>query len=130
MKSGGLLHPEILALIARAGHGDLIVIADVGLPIPKTTLRIDLAVTPGLPDLISVVKAVQAELVIESITIAQELPEFSPDFYNRLSPCLSYPTVEVDHEALKAMLPSAAAVIRTGEVTPYANVVIRCGVNF
>ena len=34
MKRGTLLHPELSRVIARLGHGDALVIADAGLPIP------------------------------------------------------------------------------------------------
>jgi D-ribose pyranase len=36
----------------------------------------------------------------------------------------------VSHEALKTMTQSARAVVRTGEFTPYANVVLASGVVF
>jgi D-ribose pyranase len=36
----------------------------------------------------------------------------------------------VPHEALKAMVRDARLVVRTGEASPYANVVLRCGVPF
>ncbi|MFB9991407.1 D-ribose pyranase [Deinococcus oregonensis] len=130
MKSGGLLHPELLALIARVGHTDTIVIADVGLPIPRNVPRIELAVVAGLPDLLSVLRAVVAELVVESVTLASETRIHSPAFHHQLESVLHAPTVEVDHETLKGMLHHAAAVIRTGETTPYANVILHCGVDF
>jgi D-ribose pyranose/furanose isomerase RbsD len=49
MKKRGLLNAPLSQVIAEMGHGDLLVIADAGLPIPLTVARIDLAVRPGLP---------------------------------------------------------------------------------
>jgi D-ribose pyranase len=40
------------------------------------------------------------------------------------------PTETVTHEDLKARSHSARAVIRTGEFTPYANVILVAGVVF
>jgi len=37
---------------------------------------------------------------------------------------------EVDHEQLKVMLPGIRLAVRTGEETPYPNVVLECGVPF
>lgn len=35
-----------------------------------------------------------------------------------------------DHEAFKAAAKTAKAVIRTGEITPYANIILHAGVIF
>lgn len=49
MKKGGVLHPLLAQVVASLGHGDLLVVADAGLPIPPGPLRIDLAYAPGRP---------------------------------------------------------------------------------
>ena len=36
----------------------------------------------------------------------------------------------VPHEELKRMVPGAKLVVRTGEATPFSNVILRCGVTF
>ena len=74
MKKTPLLHAELSGLIARMGHGDMLVIGDAGLPIPEGPVRIDLAVTANLPRFMDVVNAVLGELCVESAVIAQELP--------------------------------------------------------
>lgn len=112
MRLGGLFHPELLAVIARVGHTDTVVIADAGLPIPPGTPRIELAVSAGLPDLTSVLRAVLGELVVESFTVASQTRAHSPDFYARLTPLLTAPVAEVGHEALKAMV-EHGSVLRT-----------------
>jgi D-ribose pyranase len=45
VKKGNLINQPISNLNAGLGHADEIVIADAGLPIPKETTRIDLALT-------------------------------------------------------------------------------------
>lgn len=130
MRSAGLFHPDLLHLIARAGHTDRIVLADAGLPIPEGVLRIELGICAGLPGLLDVLRPLLAELVVERCSLAGETRALQPTFHARLRPLLPGPVEEVGHAALKAMLPGALAVIRTGEVTPYANVVLHCGVNF
>lgn len=130
MKRSGLLHPELSALVATAGHTQTIVVADTGLPIPRETPRIELGVVAGLPGVVAVLRAVLAELVIEGATVASEARQFSPQWHEELLTVLPEAPQEIRHEDLKAQLPQALAVIRTGEVTPYANVILHCGVSF
>ena len=75
MKKTPLLHAELSGLIARLGHGDLLVIGDAGLPIPDGPQRIDLAVTANLPRFIDVVGAVLNEMQVESAVIDKEMPK-------------------------------------------------------
>ena len=134
MKRSGLLHPDLSALVARAGHTQTIVLADTGLPVPAATPCIELGVTAGLPALLDVLRAVLSELVVEGATVATETRRQSPGWYAELRGVLEGvmdgAPAEISHEELKAALPRALAVVRTGEATPYANVILHCGVNF
>jgi D-ribose pyranase len=131
LKKGGILHPGIAELLCRLGHGDLLCIADAGLPIPPTTGRIDLALVPGVPDFLSVLDAVLAELVVEGAVVAGEIREKSPELYGRLVERLGTDRIqEVAHETLKELVGAARGVIRSGECTPYANIILRSGVAF
>lgn len=130
MKKHGILHRELAALIASLGHGDAIVIGDSGLPVPPGVSCIDLAVTKGVPGFLEVLEAILYELVVERATVAKELQPNSKlldDITSRLSP------VElqvVSHDELKKLTAGAKAVIRTGEWTPYANIILYAGVAF
>ena len=48
MKRTALLHAELSHAIATLGHGDMLVIGDVGLPIPNGPRRVDATITPGI----------------------------------------------------------------------------------
>ncbi|ADY26613.1 D-ribose pyranase [Deinococcus proteolyticus MRP] len=131
MKKSGLLNPELSALVAQAGHTQRIVLADAGLPIPPQVRCIDVSVSAGLPQLLPVLQAILGELVVETVSLAQETRDHSPGWYSELRGVLpDVPVHEISHEALKEELPQALAVIRTGETTPYANIILHCGVNF
>lgn len=138
MKRGALLHPGLSRAVASLGHGDLLVIADAGLPIPAGPERIDLAYAPGQPPFLSVLDAVLAEMEVERATLAAEARERTPAallaaIEARLT---AQPRVRaggvafVPHEELKALTRGARAVVRTGEFTPYANVILGSGVVF
>lgn len=131
MKKTGLLNKDLSAVIAGMGHRDMLVIADAGLPIPPGVRRIDLAVRPGLPGFIEVVKAVLSELQVEEAVVASEMGERSPQILAKLEDALGdVPISDTIHENFKLQTTRARAVVRTGEFTPYANVILISGVVF
>jgi D-ribose pyranase len=131
VKKTGLLNHRLSDVIARVGHTQRIVIADAGLPIPPGVERIDLAVVPGLPGLIDVAHAIARELQVEGIVVADELIARNHAIPNEMRAL--FPGAEltsVPHETFKEMCESAIAIVRTGECTPYANVMLIAGVTF
>jgi D-ribose pyranase len=138
MKKSGLLHPELSHIIATLGHTDTLVIADAGLPIPDGVLRIDLAYTAGQPPFLSVLESILLEMEVESATLALEMQDLTPKgFYKKVLGRLEQlPNVKkqgvhfISHEDFKAQTLKAKAIIRTGEFTPYANVILQSGVVF
>jgi D-ribose pyranase len=129
-KSGGLQH-RISEVIAAMGHGDLLVVADAGLPVPPGVERIDLAVRAGLPPMLDVLETIVSELQVERAVIASELRERNEPFAERIRALVPAATVDaVPHDEFKALSARARAVVRTGECTPYANVILVSGVTF
>lgn len=130
MKRTALLHAELSQVIAALGHGDMLVIGDAGLPIPDGPRRIDLAVMRGVPLLIDVLQAVLSEMQVESVVVANEalngakaLPAWYPQ-------SLGIAPQTVSHEEFKRRSAKARAIVRTGECTPYANIMLIAGVSF
>ncbi|BDG62354.1 D-ribose pyranase [Caldinitratiruptor microaerophilus] len=131
MKKATLINQPLSEVIAGMGHGDLLVIGDAGLPIPPATRRIDLAVTRDVPRFLDVVRAVLTELQVEEALVAGETWQVSPHVGAGLRDALGpIPVRTITHEELKALSARAVAVVRTGEHTPYANVVLKAGVTF
>lgn len=131
MKKTGILNREISAVLAKMGHTDTIIIADCGLPIPEETQCIDLSITLGTPSFISVLEAVLADLKIESVTLAAEIKEENDSLYKQIQQLnLNAPTNYVSHEKFKQKIQEAKAVIRTGEASPFANIILHSGVIF
>lgn len=131
MKKDRLLNRDIVYEVAALGHTEYICIADCGLPIPKGVRVIDLSVRAGIPRFLEVLDAVREELVVESIVLASEIDENNPalseQMNDRFSDC---PIKKVSHEDFKDLTKNAKCIIRTGEVKPYANVLLVGGVNF
>ena len=131
MKRQGVLHAQLSAVLASLGHTDRIVIADCGLPIPPHVETVDLAVVQGVPSFAAVLEAIAAELVVQHVTVAFETEHDNPDAWKRIEDAFPNARREaVDHEELKLLVGEARAVIRTGEATPYANVILESGVAF
>jgi D-ribose pyranase len=129
VRADGIWHPRLAQLIAALGHGDTLVVADAGLPVPAGVETVDLVWSRGEPPLVPVLRGILAELVVEQATIADEAKD--PELVEALERALcDVPLARTSHEALKAGCGTARAVVRTGEDTPYANVVLRAGVPF
>lgn len=132
MKKSGVLNRHLAAALAQLGHTDEVVVCDAGLPIPHGTdgpTVVDLSLTWNIPRFSTVVEVVLAELEIEGATAASELPEVSPEVAKWLDSRLA--TLDlVPHDELKKRTRTSRLIIRTGEATPYANVILRCGVPF
>lgn len=139
MKKGVLLNSPISSVISRLGHTDKITIADAGLPIPSSVERIDLALTQGIPDFMSVLQTITHEMQVEAVMLAEEIKTINPSLFNEILSYLylleqeqkkSIQIIYVSHETFKKQLTENKAVIRTGECTPYANIVLFSGVTF
>ncbi len=131
MKKDRLLNPEIIKSIAALGHTESMCIGDCGLPIPESTKVIDVSVTAGIPGFLDVLEAVMSELVVESAIVASEIDEKNPEMMAKMQTVLGDIQPErIPHEELKRRLKTAKCVIRTGEDSSYANVLLIGGVNF
>jgi D-ribose pyranase len=131
MKKNGILNSHISEVLSRLGHTDMIVIADCGLPIPDETIRIDLSLKIGTPSFMETLEAVCADMAIEKITLANEIKENNPAIKEQTINLLKCQSIDyVSHEEFKALTKKAKAVIRTGEATPYANIILHAGVIF
>lgn len=139
MKKGVLLNADVSAVVSSLGHTDQIAICDAGLPIPAATQRIDLALTQGVPTFLQVLEVVTQEMQVESAILAEEIIKQNPPLHNALLAQLTElgqhqgNTISVSyisHRAFKAQTEHSRAVIRSGECSPYANVILCAGVTF
>jgi D-ribose pyranase len=130
MKKSPLLNIALSQLIASLGHGDLVVVGDAGLPVPPGVPLIDLALTRGIPGLIDTVQAIAGEMQVEYHVVAEELALHSPVMGVKVDGLGLPDRRSVSHAELKQLSKTARAVVRTGEFTPYANVVLSAGVIF
>ncbi|GED02689.1 D-ribose pyranase [Bacillus atrophaeus] len=131
MKKHGILNSHLAKILADLGHTDKIVIADAGLPVPDSVLKIDLSLKPGVPGFKDVTELLAEEMVVEKVTAASEIKTANPQIANFIENQFKKQPVEyLSHEEFKQLTKEAKAIIRTGEVTPYANCILQAGVIF
>ncbi|MBA7556560.1 D-ribose pyranase [subsurface metagenome] len=129
MKKNGILNPQLNRVISEMGHRDMLIIADAGFPIPKEVERIDLALKCGTPSFAEVLPAVLSELKVEEAYVAKEIKEKNPQTLNLISSLIGEVKF-ITHEELKELSKQARAIVRTGECSPYANIILISGVIF
>ena len=127
MKRLGILNSDIARVLAYMGHTDTLAIGDCGLPVPDTTERIDLAIEFGKPSFMDVLKPVSNDMKIGKMMlekIEQLLKKIEQETGKKIE-------IEfVSHTELKKRTANCKAVIRSGEITPYANIILQSGCIF
>lgn len=147
MKTKGILHNELAKAIAKVGHGDMIVITDRGFPFPRhgMTECIDVSVGRGIPGVVDVLKTILEELEIEKVVIADETKTISPEIYKKFKEIINpirnkgnkIEEENIPHPEFKDLVLNGSlerkeikVFVKSGEFTPYANIILVSGVDF
>ncbi|WP_040976994.1 D-ribose pyranase [Necropsobacter massiliensis] len=139
MKKTMLLNAPLSQVIATLGHTDSITVGDAGLPIPASSLRIDLALTRGVPDFLTTVDGIISEMFVERAVMAEEIKQKNPQIHTALLTRLQQLENQqgnrieleyVPHQTFKQRTHGSKAIVRSGECSPYANVILYSGVPF
>lgn len=132
MKKHGILNSDIAKILTDLGHTDRIAIGDAGLPIPAGVKKIDLAISLSDPSFIKILKVVLEDMKVEEAILAEEIKMHNPSQLKAVESALieEERLVFISHEAFKRELKNVKAVIRTGEATPYSNIILQSGVLF
>lgn len=133
MKKHGILNAKLAQVIAAQGHSDRLVVCDCGLPIPRSAAVVDLALTRNIPRFLDTLKVILDETAIESAYVAEEMARVSVSLYEQTMAVLKgVPVTVVPHEIFKQMTANGGTTtfVRTGEATPYANIILVSGVSF
>ena len=134
MKKTEVLNSHISQAISTLGHYDLLTINDAGMPIPNDDKRIDVAVTKGLPRFIDVLENVLTEIEIQKIYLAEEIKTHNSKQLKAIKQLINeHVIIEfIPHSKMKEMLqsPLNKGNIRTGETTPFSNIILESNVTF
>ena len=132
MKKTAVLNSHISSAISTLGHYELLTINDAGMPIPNDDRRVELAVTKSLPRFIDVLETVLTEMEIQKVYLAEEITNAQQ---LKAIKKLINDDVEIKfiaHSEMKEMLksPLNKGNIRTGEITPFSNIILESNVTF
>jgi D-ribose pyranase len=128
MKKNPLLHPEISKVIASLGEGDQLVIATADLPISSDVQRIDISLTKGIPTVEQTLSVLLSEMHVQEAIIAEELEGTNASLVKGLKEKLAeIPITQVMYVALKQRTKMAKAVIRTGDYSNFATLILIAG---
>jgi len=133
MKKSGILNSQLSGIIASMGHTDKLVICDCGLPIPKNAELVDLALCENIPGFLETLRVILQELQVEEALVAEELLQSSNRTFEEIKKLLPGIDIKrISHDNMKKLLRNGERVsyVRTGEATPYANIVLSSGVTF
>lgn len=129
MKKNGILNTELSKLFSELRHTDQIIIGDCGLPVPENVKQIDLSLKLGVPSFLEVLDEALEDLYIEKVFIAEEMKIENPKMYQEMQKRFDK-LYYLSHFELKKQSKDVKAIIRTGEATPYANIIIQSAVCF
>lgn len=126
MLKTGILNPRVLDLLARIRHTNTLVIADRGFPFWPQIETVDLSLVDDVPTVGQVLQAVRAQAVIGKAWMAKEFLRVNDRRTQaRFLTLLKGAGVKFEpHAELKKRVPGAIGLIRTGDTTPYANVIL------
>ncbi|MBN2084498.1 MAG: RbsD/FucU family protein [Anaerolineales bacterium] len=125
----GIINPQINFLLSRVRHTNLLVIADRGFPYWPAIETVDISLVDGVPTVLQVFQAVRANFEIGEIIMAREFLKVNPPGVRQAlaKAAAPIPLRYETHENLKKRVPGAIGLIRTGDTTQYANMVIFSG---
>lgn len=121
----GILNPHVLNLLARIRHTNTLVIADRGFPFWPQIETVDLSLVDDVPTVPQVLSAIKANFVIGPVWAAEEFKTSnSADKLAALKALAGDQLRFEPHVEFKKRVPHAIGLIRTGDTTPYANLII------
>ena len=126
MLKTGILNPQLLSLLARVRHTNMLVIADRGFPYWPMIETVDLSLVDDIPTVLQVFDAVRDNCDVGQVFMAQEfLAENTSAVVDAFSTALKgIPVTYEPHTVFKTKIPQAIGLIRTGDTTQYANMII------
>lgn len=133
MKKNGILNGPLSKVVASLGHTDRLVICDSGLPVPHSAEVIDLALTKNIPRFVDALSTIIEELEVEEAVVAEEIVNKNEFVYKEIQFLLNGKKIrKVPHEKFKEMTKENGTTIfvRTGEASPFANIILIAGVTF
>jgi D-ribose pyranase len=125
MLKTGILNPQINSLLARIRHTNTLVLADRGFPFWPHIETIDISLIDDVPTVPQLLAAIQQNWTIGRIWMAEEFHQHNtPETISRLNSLVAADITYEPHIQFKLRVPQAIGLIRTGDTTQYANMIL------
>ena len=126
MLKTGILNPGLNSLLSRVRHTNTLVIADRGFPFWPQLETIDLSLVDDIPTVLEVLLAIRKNFVVGRVFMAEEfLKQNTAETQARLCAAVEGLTLDFEpHATFKKRVPNAIGLIRTGDTTQYANMIL------
>ncbi len=129
MLKTGILNPAINSLLSRIRHTNTLVISDRGFPFWPHIETVDISLIDDIPRVLDVLQALTRNFVIAQAFMAEEfLSVNQPATKDAFTEALNgTPILYEPHVIFKRRVPQAIGLIRTGDTTQYANLILESG---
>jgi D-ribose pyranase len=125
----GILNPAISSLLSRIRHTNTLVIADRGFPFWPQLETVDISLVDDIPQVLDVLKAISPHWVAAQAFMAEEFLAGNPPATQAAfaAALAGINTIYEPHVIFKKRVPQAIGLIRTGDTTQYANLILESG---
>jgi D-ribose pyranase len=126
MLKTGILNPHINSLLSRVRHTNTVVLTDRGFPFWPGIETVDISLVDGIPTVLQVLAALRQNFVIGEAFMANEfLVNNTEAARAAFAKGLEGVALRYEpHVEFKKRVPEAIGLIRTGDTTQYANLIL------
>ena len=129
MQEIGIVNRELARVLSEQGHGDMLMVVDAGFAIPKHAEVVDISLSENCPMVLDTLKILKNFFSVEKLIFADKTREVSPTLFDNITGLFGadVPLEIVTHPQIKELSSKVKAVIRTGDFTAYAKVILVSG---
>jgi len=124
-----ILNPQLLHLVARVRHTNMLVIADRGFPFWPAIETVDVSVMNDVPTVLQVLAALRPDFQAVQAYMAREFLEHNTQTTRQAfaAALAGIPVTHEPHIDFKKRVQHAIGLIRTGDTIQYANTILVSG---
>jgi len=126
MLINGIVNPDVLSLVGRIRHTNMLVIADAAFPFWPEIETVDISLVKGVPTVLQVVDALLPNWKCGQVLMAAEFKQHNG---RKVQAAFARACRDVNidfepHLEFKKRVPRAVGLIRTGDTTAYGNMIL------
>jgi D-ribose pyranase len=126
MLKTGILNPQINSLLSRVRHTNTLILADRGFPFWPMIETVDISLVDDVPTVLAVLRAIRPNFHIGKAWMAREfLKQNNAKTRSAFAGALrGIELIHEPHNEFKKRVPHGIGLIRTGDTTHYANIIL------